>query len=126
MKELFCGMTSGIIAYLLNSLLMKQLGEKAIIFFVPLIEESAKSFMAYFIGTNLIVVHIIFGVVEALYDLIYTKNERAGHMAALMSILSHGIFGLLTYYLYLGTGMILLAVAITTLVHSTWNYYITR
>ncbi|MCR1899017.1 hypothetical protein NSA47_08465 [Irregularibacter muris] len=126
MKELICGMIAALIAYGCNKLLLRWQGDKAIIYTVPLVEEVSKSLTAYFISGGLILTHIIFGIIEALYDLIHTKSEKVGFIAAIMSIVSHGIFGILTAYLYKWTGMILLSIFITAISHSLWNYFITK
>lgn len=126
MIELICGMIAALIAYSFNGLLFKWRGEKSIVFFVPFVEEIAKTLIAFLIGGNLIGVHLIFGMIEALYDWAYTKNENAAWLAAVISIASHSIFGMTTYYLYLWTRKLFLGIVIVGIVHSLWNYFVTR
>lgn len=126
MTEVIGGILAALIAYSFNRLVFKLEGKKSIVFLVPFIEEVSKSIMAYFIRANLIGVHIIFGIIEAIYDFIHTNSERAAPIAAIISIISHSIFGLMTYYLYLWTGCLLLSIVVIAVIHSLWNYFVTR
>ncbi|SJZ49565.1 hypothetical protein [Garciella nitratireducens] len=126
MIEIIGGTISALIAYSLNGLVLKWKGRKSIVFLVPFLEEISKDLITFFLKANFIGTHLIFGIIEALYDWIYTKNRKAAWLAAIISVLSHSFFGICTYFLYLWTEQILFAIVIIGIIHSLWNYFITR
>lgn len=126
MIEIISGTIAAFIAYNFNKLIFKWKGKKAIVFLVPFIEEGSKSIIAYCIKANIIGTHFVFGMIEAIYDMIYTKSERAASIAAMISIISHSIFGLMTYYLNLWTDWLLFSIVVISVIHSLWNYFVTR
>lgn len=126
MIEVTCGIVSALIAYVFNRILIKWQKENSIVFIIPLVEEVSKTIIAILIGGSIIGVHVIFGIIEAIYDLLHTKNKNAAPIAAILSIISHSIFGIISYYIYLWTGWLVLAIIIATIIHSTWNYFTTH
>lgn len=126
MIEVICGIVSALIAYVFNRLLIKRQKEKSIVFVIPLVEEGSKTLIAILIGGSIIGVHVVFGIIEAIYDLVHTKNKKAAPIAAILSIFSHSIFGIISYYIYHWTGWLALGIIIATIIHSTWNYFTTH
>ncbi|KAB3531847.1 hypothetical protein [Alkaliphilus serpentinus] len=119
------GIISAIHAYLWNKIFLKKIGNKGLITVVPLIEEISKSLAAVLFSTSLLGTHFIFGIIEGGYDII-TSSKKIGKMAALASVISHSIFGLITWQVYFRIGRILPAIIIACLFHSGWNWYITK
>lgn len=119
------GIIAAINAYLLNKWILKRMGNKGLVTVVPLIEEISKTAAAISVNTSILGTHFIFGVIEGGYDII-TSSKKIGKLAALASIISHSIFGLITWQVYVKMGRIIPAIAISCLFHSGWNWYITK
>jgi hypothetical protein len=126
MIEVISGIVSALIAYVFNRLLIKRQKEKSIVFIIPLVEECSKTLIAIMMGGSIIGVHVVFGIIEALYDLLHTKSKNAATIAAVLSLISHSIFGIISNYIYIWTGWLSLGIIITTIIHSTWNYFTTH
>lgn len=126
MKEVFGGIVSALIAYIFNRILIKRQKKKSIVYVIPLIEELSKTILGVIISGNIIAVHFVFGIIEAIYDWFHTEEKRIAYIAIAFSIISHSIFGFISYYIYLWTGWIGLGIIVATLIHIIWNYYITR
>ncbi|KXS45679.1 MULTISPECIES: hypothetical protein [unclassified Candidatus Frackibacter] len=122
MNIILAGLIAALSAMVLNRYLVEETGNEVIIYLVPFIEETLKSFSAYFLRANLFLVHLFFGIIEAIYD-IYSAEDH-GLFAGLSSILDHAIFGYLTWSVYLQTNGILIGVLVATVFHTLWNYMI--
>ncbi|KAB3531904.1 hypothetical protein F8154_12395 [Alkaliphilus pronyensis] len=122
---LVSGILSAINAYLLNRWILNRTGSRGIVLMVPLIEELSKTLIALLLKSAIIETHITFGVIEAIYD-IKTTSKGVGRLAALASIISHSIFGWLTYVIYTKTGLVSVGIIIAWVLHSGWNWYITK
>ncbi|WP_424610384.1 hypothetical protein [Caldanaerobacter sp.] len=116
-------MASIVVAYLLNSAVVKKYGEKAIIYIVPFIEETSKTVFGY-LTSSILVSHFMFGIAEAVND--YTKvSHKINGRAAALSILSHSIFGLVSYVLYIKINLFT-AIFSASLLHVVWNRFMLR
>ncbi len=122
---IIAGIISGLLSYIFNKWALKDLKNKGLIIAVPIIEESTKTMAAIIIGTSIVGTHFIFGIIEGIYDIV-NSPKKIGKWAALASILSHSFFGLITeltinigYPIYWG-------IFLAWLIHSTWNWYITK
>ncbi|HHW57550.1 MAG TPA: hypothetical protein GXX15_07810 [Clostridia bacterium] len=117
------GFAAIIVAYFLNKIVVNRYGSKAIIYFVPVIEETCKTVSGY-LTCSILLSHLMFGIAEAVND--YIKSSyKINFRAAVLSILSHSFFGLTAYVLVLKTN-IFLAIAITSLIHGFWNRLMLR
>ena len=75
MKEVFGGIVSALIAYIFNRILIKRQKEKSIVYVIPLIEELSKTILGVIISGNIIAVHFVFGIIEAIYDWFHTEEK---------------------------------------------------
>ena len=106
-------------SFLLNKVLLKLYGQKIIISYSPLMEESAKTLFAYAIGADILLTHVTFGCLEAGYDL-YQGGHKS-RQAAVSSILSHSLFGMITIAVYSLSGSIMVSLAAGFTVHWLCN-----
>ena len=113
------------LSYLLNKLMLKLLRERAVTIGAPVFEELLKTLPAYFLNRSILYVHLLFGLGEALYDFITGRGE-SGRWAAVFSIVSHGLFGVVTHLVLQATGNIYWALLSTILIHGVWNLTIMR
>lgn len=90
---LMAGLSAAAFAYVVNRYLVNRFGANTIVFITPILEEGLKTGLAVFLGAAILPVHVVFGLVEGIYDL---KTSRVGIMAGLMSTIWHTVFGLLT------------------------------
>jgi hypothetical protein len=117
------GMAGIVVAYFLNSAVVKKYGEKAVIYIVPFIEETSKTVFGY-LTSSIPVSHLMFGIAEAVND--YTKaSYKINARAAVLSILSHSLFGLVSYVLYVRIGLFG-AIFSAYLLHVGWNRFMLR
>jgi hypothetical protein len=114
-----------VLAYLVNKGMLKILRENAVLLSAPVVEELLKTIPAYFLNRPVFHVHLLFGLGEGMYDF-FTGKRESGKWAALVSVLSHSLFGALTLLILTYTGQVLLALAGAILAHCIWNYTIMR
>ena len=119
--SLVAGLLAALLSYGLNSRALKILGDKAVTFGAPIFEEFLKTGLALLLGGSILVSHITFGVVEAIYD--YYKNRGLlGTLSAGAGLLSHSIFGYITVLApRLGKSPVL-GITLALLAHIAWNY----
>ncbi|MGI6092223.1 MAG: hypothetical protein GX348_04795 [Veillonellaceae bacterium] len=107
------------LSFLLNRVLLKYIGNLTIITASPVVEESAKTLLSFYLGADIIATHAAFGVLEAIYD---WRNAEFKSKAAAFSIIGHSLFGLLTVgILHLSTS-IWLGLAGGIVAHLMWNF----
>ncbi len=92
---------------------------------VPLLEEIIKTTIALAIKGGIIGSHLVFGLIEGLYD-IFTSSKEIGKEAAMASIISHSFFGIVTQVTYVKTQKLIMGIMIAWIFHSTWNWYIVK
>lgn len=122
---IFAGMIAALFSYICNKWVLRGLGDIAIVVVVPFIEETLKTASSIIIGTSIIGTHFIFGLIEGIYDIV-NSSKSIGKWAALASIISHSIFGLVTYLTIKAGYSVYWGIFLSWLIHSTWNWYITK
>nr|WP_245522827.1 hypothetical protein [Thermoanaerobacter italicus] len=120
---LLSGIAGVILAYFLNKMAVNKYNKKAIIYLVPVIEETCKTVVGY-LTSSILLSHLIFGVTEAVNDYIKASYE-INLRASILSILSHGFFGITSYILVMQTN-IFWAIIVTSLIHGLWNRLMLR
>jgi hypothetical protein len=104
---------------LINSLITGKLGAVAIFSLVPLIEEMLKTGFALLFNSSVLYTHLTFGLVEAVFDVLRPGHNQAP--AGVVGIISHGLYGWLTYKVLTLSGSVWLAMASAVALHSLWN-----
>ncbi|MDI6600706.1 MAG: hypothetical protein QME46_02860 [Thermoanaerobacteraceae bacterium] len=112
------GLAASIIAYFLNTCLVRRFGGRFIYTVSTVVEEILKSGLAILLGGDIILSHGIFGVAEALNDYI-ALPDKINARAAIVGAASHLLFGAVTA-LAMGyrPG---LAVSCAIIIHSIYN-----
>jgi hypothetical protein len=80
------------LVYPLNRVVQSRFGVLALLATSPVWEETAKVMTASLLGGVLPAVHLLFGFIEAVAD--WRTSGRNGGQAAVLSIVSHGVFAL--------------------------------
>lgn len=122
---LVSGGIAALISFLFNRFFVKYLGNKAIYTVVPIIEEISKTLAPFFLSTSILYTHIVFGIIEALYDGT-TSPKKVAFTAALMSIVTHGILGAISSYTFAFTNNVGVAIFAAWIFHLGWNYFIAK
>jgi hypothetical protein len=117
------GAAAAAAAYLANCLLVRRLGPNALWLAVPAVEEALKSSLAVALGAPLVWTHLVFGSVEAAYEL--RGRRRTSPTAAGLALVTHTGFGGVTAYL-VGQGSVGPAIAVVATLHSLFNMAIVR
>lgn len=120
MHTLLAGFLSAILSWVVNEWLIKKAGlEKAVIWLVPILEEVLKSYLAALFGGSLLITHVLFGGLEGILDI---RNGRNGFKAALWSVATHSVFGLVSLVVYGWSQVLFLGVLAGVAVHIGWNW----
>jgi len=114
------------LSFLLNKLLLKYIGVKVVISYSPVVEELSKTLCSYYLSADILVTHIVFGVLEAIYDWLHQQNEQRGTIAALLSIVGHTLFGGITVLVFNLSNSIYIGVVAAIVVHVLWNVTLIR
>jgi hypothetical protein len=114
------GLLAALLSYHINSYALKKVGEEAIIFLAPLLEELLKTGLALISGGGVFLSHVTFGTVEALYDMGKNRGNRA-YWAGFASLVSHSVFGAITQYSIYYIGKPLLGLSLAVAIHVVWN-----
>ena len=109
------------LSFLLNKLLLKYVGIKVVISYSPVVEEVSKTLCSYYLAADIIITHMIFGILEASYDWYQQRSKERGRIAALLSIAGHTLFGAVTVAAFKLSESIFLAITIAIAVHLIWN-----
>lgn len=102
-----------------NRFLLKHLGARVIVSSAPALEEAAKTLLAYLLAADILLTHIIFGIIEAGYDYQTSRSHKLG--AAVASIAGHTFFGSITVYILQTSGSVALGLLSAYAVHLGWN-----
>lgn len=113
------GILAAGLAWVANVLVVKQWGNKGVVLAVPILEEAFKTGLAVVMGASVLLVHGIFGLIEALHDF---SSSRLGLWSGLVSLSSHMLFGLTTFLVFRYTGSWFVGVAAAVLLHAALNY----
>ncbi|MTI83325.1 MAG: hypothetical protein FH756_05330 [Firmicutes bacterium] len=119
MTFILAGLTASGLSWILNGLLVDKVGRWWVVVFGPGMEELSKTGIALFLGTNIFLSHLTFGVVEAVRDI--TGGQPGSWLAGLVSFISHSVFGFMATLSYQKTGSFLFAVIIPLIFHFLWN-----
>ncbi len=112
------------LSFLLNRLALRYAGVKAVITWGPALEEAVKTVPAFYLGADVLLTHVLFGVIEGGYD--WRTSPRHGPAAALLSVAGHGLFGAVTVAAVYLTGSLGLALAAGIAAHIAWNAALIR
>lgn len=112
------------LSFLLNRAALRYVGVKAVITCSPVLEEAVKTVPAFYFGADILLTHVGFGAIEAGYD--WTAGGKKGVAAAVLSVLGHGLFGLVTVGTLSVTGQIPVALLVGIAAHLVWNLAMIR
>ncbi|KJS15059.1 MAG: hypothetical protein VR69_15100 [Peptococcaceae bacterium BRH_c4b] len=104
------------LSWLTNGFILR-LGRGGLVYLAPAAEEVAKTGLALAVGASVPATHIFFGLLEALWDGAGKKDVPAGAIA----LLSHTVFGLITFFVLHATGAVWPALTFAYLAHVGWN-----
>ena len=114
------------LSFLLNKVLLKYVGLKAVISYSPIMEELTKTLCSYYLAADILVTHVVFGILEAGYDWYNVSNRQRGMYAAAASVVGHSLFGILTLIGLHVSGSIWIAIAGASCAHVVWNITLIR
>lgn len=103
---------------------LKRTGTRGVAFFGPVLEEGLKTGSALFFAVPVPATHILFGVLEAAWDLFRGGGGKIP--AALAGVAVHTIFGLVTYFLISAGLSAYTAVLAAAAAHVAWNSAVIR
>jgi hypothetical protein len=119
---LIAGILAAGISWLINSWISSWGGSWSIFALIPLVEEITKTSLALVIGSGIVLTHVVFGTIEAIYEL--HRDRQIG--SAVVALVAHLFFGILTLGIFQYLGSWILAVLGTVTIHSIWNLIIIR
>lgn len=112
------------LSFLLNRAALKYAGAMAVVTWGPALEEAAKTVAAFYLGADVLLTHVLFGLIEGGYD--WRTCPANGPAAALLSVAGHGLFGAVTVAALTFTGSLALALGAATATHIAWNAALIR
>jgi len=124
MTYLMAGFVASGLAWLVNSFLVRNWGERGVIWAVPVFEEIIKTTSALLIGAAVPLTHGVFGLVESVHD--FSISRRWGFWAGLVSIISHWLFGQLTYFIFWLTNLWIIGIIAAAFLHIYVNFLMIR
>lgn len=113
------------IGFVLNRALFRRIGYRTIVTASPALEELLKTVPAYFIGTDILAVHVVFGLIEGVYDYCQDRS-RLGLLAGCLSLIGHFLFGLATVVAFMFSASLWLSLAVGVVLHLVWNAAVVR
>lgn len=121
MSSVLAGLVAALIALKINNEMLNTQKEDAYITYaVPIVEETAKTFSALLLEASVFYTHVVFGLVEALYD--YTASRKGvGVAAGLISVVSHALFGFVTVFMITESGSVFAGLVSGVVLHGLWN-----
>ncbi len=123
LKGVLSGLAAGVIAYFANTFLISRCGSRAVCYLTPAIEELLKSGLAVLFAGDIMASHVVFGAAEAVHD--YAASPGSINMrAAIMSMVSHLVFGGVTFLVMrFGFGP---ALCSAIAIHMVYNMFLVR
>lgn len=109
------------LSFLLNKLLLEYIGNRVVVSYSPVFEELAKTLCSYYFGADILVTHIIFGLLEAGYDYFKNDSGKRGAFAALLSVIGHALFGGVTVGVFYLSDSIWGGIFSAVCAHLIWN-----
>ena len=119
MTAIPASLAASIVAFLLNKYTLRAVGRGAVVTASPVIEEASKTILAVALGAPVVAAHLGFGMIEGLYDL--SKGRPVSGLALGLSVLSHFIFGLVTFAAGRLAASWLVGLGAAALIHTIWN-----
>ena len=104
-------------SFLLNRVFLQRFGMQTIITLSPVAEEMLKTLTAYSVDADILITHVVFGLIEAVYDWLQTRGRL---MAAFFSVGGHSLFGFVTVLTTQAAG-INIGLAAGIVAHLLWN-----
>lgn len=117
MGWLLAGIIAALICWGIDSWFTDRGGVWKLIIMVPVLEEGAKTGLALLLGANIVLVHAVFGTIEAIYE-IYRDRKMGSGAAAL---LIHFFLGIITTILFACFHSWSIALLGAIILHSGWN-----
>lgn len=114
------------LSFLVNKLLLRFIGSQSVITYSPIFEEMAKTLCSYYLNADILVTHVVFGSLEAGYDWFTSSSSERGSLAALLSIVGHTLFGLVTVAVLSASNSIIGAIFLGVCLHLIWNVIFIR
>ena len=118
MDWMFAGFTAAVLAYFINGFAMRIWQDSALLGPIPLVEEAAKTILAFFFGAGILLTHLMFGIMEAVFD---WQGENKRLSAAASAMVAHSVFGLVTVVAAQAAGMLGMGIVVAFFVHVLWN-----
>jgi hypothetical protein len=112
------------LSFLLNRRLLQSIGSVTVISCSPVLEESAKTLLPFYLGADILATHVLFGILEAGYD--WYTHSADGAAAPLFSILGHSLFGVITIGCLFVSSSVWLGLSGGLLTHLLWNVTVIR
>lgn len=122
MNELAAALLAAGFAFVSNRWGIKKFGFAEVVWIGPVMEELGKTGIAIIIGAGVVAVHVVFGIIEALFD-IWADTPRR-YAAALISIAGHSAFGYITIGGYTFFASWWGGVLAGIVAHVFWNSYV--
>jgi tetrahydromethanopterin S-methyltransferase subunit D len=119
MGFILAGVVAAVVSLFLNRLALRLVGERAVVYVIPVIEEVVKASMAFLFSTSFIATYLLFGTIEGFYD--FFNNQEKGLKIVFVSILGHTIFGYVFFNISRGTRSMLIGIGAATFLHMIWN-----
>ena len=91
---------------------------------LPVLEEALKTTCAVATGAPVIWTHVVFGLIEGIYDLIFSQRSRVA--VGIAGVAGHSVFGVITVAVSSITSSLSLGVIMSCLVHILWNTWVVR
>lgn len=112
------GLLAAAVSYAANRFLFKISGNLVLAAPAPLVEETTKNVFAILLGAGIFHSHLVFGLTEAALEWRIRQN---GAKAAFGAVTTHAFFGLTATAVYSETGVPLLAILASFMVHWAVN-----
>lgn len=119
MNTILAALMAAALGFGINRCSVRIIGRRAITLSGPASEELSKTGFAVLLGASLVCAHFLFGAIEALYDV--SKGGQQAMPAAVLSIVSHTLFGYVTAFAAARLDSWHAGVLVAILVHSLWN-----
>ncbi|SMB86495.1 hypothetical protein SAMN00017405_1167 [Desulfonispora thiosulfatigenes DSM 11270] len=120
---LIAGLIAALLAWGANVVLLKKWGEAALLVLTPIQEEIFKTSLAIFFGGSIILTHVIFGIIEGIWDM---KFNIKGLIPGILAVVIHSFFGFITWIVYIKWGNLSFAIMIAIIMHIMWNTQIVK
>jgi hypothetical protein len=128
-KEAAAGITAGFLsaffALAINTKLAKYSKRSAVTFGAPVVEEILKTSAAVVLGGSIFLSHLIFGTVEAIYD-VAKKSDKKAVVAGISAVLSHTILGLVTAFASEVLKNLFAGIFVACILHIGWNSWVMK